>query len=421
MSIQFTCENCQKNLKVPESAAGKRGRCNQCGHLNTIPAASPAELVSDVVASDPAPQPIGSGGAAATYNVKSAVNGAVFGPADEATLQGWLGEGRITPNCQLQQTGSQNWTPASAMFPALGAAAGVAASATASSSGDAYSEFKQSFESPKKQGELNPYAPALSPHVPGSGHNVSREIVPTSGDIGFCISHGWKTWTENFGLLLAVSATTIGVNYAFQFLQGMVQVGLGAAGDMWLMGIGVAVVVLISLVVQAWLGLGATKLICQLCRGERAEYATLFGNGGRVPLLLLLGFLFYLPFFVVFGGAFLFIGPDGLQGPGAGEAGVALGITMLVTLAVFFILMLTVWPIYFMLADTKLGFGELVSKGFKVGLKNCLIAIPVFFVAFLVAMMGIFACFIGLIATVPAGQAIMATAYLNMSGQLKPR
>ena len=138
MSIQFDCENCQKKLKVPQSAAGKRGRCNQCGHLNTIPAVASAETIIDTVAANdggaPVATPIGSGSGDETYNVKSAVNGAVFGPADSATLQKWLDEGRITPNCQLQETGTTGWTMASAMFPALGAAAGSA---------DAFSQFQQ--------------------------------------------------------------------------------------------------------------------------------------------------------------------------------------------------------------------------------------------------------------------------------------
>jgi len=73
-----------------------------------------------------------------------------------------------------------------------------------------------------------------------------------------------------------------------------------------------------------------------------------------------------------------------------------------------------------MIADTDLGF-EVFGKGFSVGLKNCLIIIPIGFVAGMASIMGIVGCGIGVIATVPAGQAMIAAAYLNMTGQLAPK
>jgi len=91
MPIQFACENCQQNLKVPDSAAGKRGRCNACGHLNMIPAvaatvetaASNTSAVEATPVAEPAANTLDPG----KFNVKSAVNGGVFGPADSATLK----------------------------------------------------------------------------------------------------------------------------------------------------------------------------------------------------------------------------------------------------------------------------------------------------------------------------------------------
>ena len=37
MPITFRCEGCQKDVTAPDAAAGKRGRCPFCGHLNAIP------------------------------------------------------------------------------------------------------------------------------------------------------------------------------------------------------------------------------------------------------------------------------------------------------------------------------------------------------------------------------------------------
>ncbi len=40
MTIAFQCQGCQKDIKAPDEATGKRGKCPFCGHSNFIP--SPA-------------------------------------------------------------------------------------------------------------------------------------------------------------------------------------------------------------------------------------------------------------------------------------------------------------------------------------------------------------------------------------------
>ncbi|MFW6133250.1 MAG: hypothetical protein ACOC8F_05080 [Planctomycetota bacterium] len=37
MSITFHCEHCRKQIKAPDSAGGKRGKCPFCGQSNYIP------------------------------------------------------------------------------------------------------------------------------------------------------------------------------------------------------------------------------------------------------------------------------------------------------------------------------------------------------------------------------------------------
>lgn len=37
MSITFRCEQCRKDVKAPDAAAGKRGKCPHCGHSSYIP------------------------------------------------------------------------------------------------------------------------------------------------------------------------------------------------------------------------------------------------------------------------------------------------------------------------------------------------------------------------------------------------
>jgi predicted Zn finger-like uncharacterized protein len=40
--MQIVCTQCQAKIKVPDSAAGKKGKCPKCGTILTIPAAPPA-------------------------------------------------------------------------------------------------------------------------------------------------------------------------------------------------------------------------------------------------------------------------------------------------------------------------------------------------------------------------------------------
>src|SRR5437762_285003 len=42
--MQVTCSNCQSKIRVPDAAAGKKGKCPKCGNIIAIPAAeAPAE------------------------------------------------------------------------------------------------------------------------------------------------------------------------------------------------------------------------------------------------------------------------------------------------------------------------------------------------------------------------------------------
>jgi hypothetical protein len=46
MSIKFQCEHCRKEVKAPDEAAGRRGKCPFCGESNYVPRpVSPDELL----------------------------------------------------------------------------------------------------------------------------------------------------------------------------------------------------------------------------------------------------------------------------------------------------------------------------------------------------------------------------------------
>src|SRR5205085_11696902 len=41
--MQIVCTSCQAKIKVPDSAAGKKGKCPKCGTVLTLPLSAPTE------------------------------------------------------------------------------------------------------------------------------------------------------------------------------------------------------------------------------------------------------------------------------------------------------------------------------------------------------------------------------------------
>lgn len=87
----ITCSNCQSKIRVPDSAAGKKGKCPKCATVITIPAAEEAPLeatLPEPVAEEPAGSPFdfSEGAPPATGGRKAGVEDdeVVEEPAEEA-------------------------------------------------------------------------------------------------------------------------------------------------------------------------------------------------------------------------------------------------------------------------------------------------------------------------------------------------
>jgi phage FluMu protein Com len=53
MSITFRCEHCNKEVKAPDAAGGKRGKCPFCGQSNYIPSPVSEADILDLAPEDP--------------------------------------------------------------------------------------------------------------------------------------------------------------------------------------------------------------------------------------------------------------------------------------------------------------------------------------------------------------------------------
>ncbi len=128
MPIEITCTGCERRLRVPDKVAGKRIKCPKCETVLRVPDASAEDEPPTVKQSptkesvaakmEPEPQPSLSD----SWYLKGE-DGEDYGPVPKTELDGWMGEGRITSDCQLLQDGADQWQWASDVYPELKAPA----------------------------------------------------------------------------------------------------------------------------------------------------------------------------------------------------------------------------------------------------------------------------------------------------------
>ncbi|MDA7951311.1 MAG: GYF domain-containing protein [Pirellulaceae bacterium] len=108
--MNIACPHCQQVIGIPPDSGGQQLRCPQCNGVFIAP-------FSEEEPSTFSPSETGSSGvdSSAQYHVKG-VDGNVYGPADFATLEQWVKEGRITADNQICVVGTDNWQGASTLF-----------------------------------------------------------------------------------------------------------------------------------------------------------------------------------------------------------------------------------------------------------------------------------------------------------------
>jgi hypothetical protein len=149
MPIEVFCDSCQKKLRVPDTAAGKRIKCPKCQGVINVPAAvasggggglsGPVPTMPTI----PTPSKLASKSSGAinvpkmsTPTPKSTVgktpskaaveqwfvqteDGQQYGPVSRTELDQWYAEGRVTTETQLLRDGGDQWQWASDIYPDL--------------------------------------------------------------------------------------------------------------------------------------------------------------------------------------------------------------------------------------------------------------------------------------------------------------
>ncbi len=437
MPIVFHCANCQKKYKAADASAGKTGRCTDCGHINRIPAARPTPPESSTGANQP-------GGK--TYEVKSSINGAVFGPADQNLLRQWLKEDRITADCEIKQVGTDAWVPANGVFPEFrnstsndpsdvnangnqssndnhndyaddyaGQIAPVLGASSVSSTvatdvAAAANSTANPFAGIGPQGSasmsVNPYA-AGSTGATGADHaRVLEDITPTYADLEFIFQRAFEVYRRNWGVLVGGGLVMLLALIGAGMLAGALS-ALGTAAEL------VGGVLLIAL--PSFLTTGYVKMAIKASRGDPIEISDLSTAADRI--LPLLGYYALICLSSLIPGvAVLALLVSGAQGLMPIELASALGMLIYV---VMMTAGLFLWPGLFLIIDKKTSVLKAFSVGFAIAKKNIFQFIAVYIAACVIAWIGVLGLGIGLFFTAPLGLLVVCCAYLNMAGMLK--
>jgi hypothetical protein len=123
MPITLTCGTCGSTLEVPVEHAGKQARCPQCNQVSRVPEITAAPRMHGVDSdgtgsTGPHGEPSEAAPTAPVFWSLKTPEGQQYGPVSQEDLQRWVGEGRITNDCELRETGGV-WRPADQVFPSL--------------------------------------------------------------------------------------------------------------------------------------------------------------------------------------------------------------------------------------------------------------------------------------------------------------
>jgi len=118
MPVTFTCDSCNKRLRVKDELAGKKIRCPNCSEVVAVEPEAEGSDSGQVAPPPPASSPAESGPLVEQWFLKTE-DGEMYGPIPKPELDEWFGEGRVTADSQLLRDGEDQWQWASDIYPEL--------------------------------------------------------------------------------------------------------------------------------------------------------------------------------------------------------------------------------------------------------------------------------------------------------------
>ena len=289
-------------------------------------------------------------------------DGKEYGPVTDADVRKWIGEGRLSALSQAKSESDAEFR-ALAQFP----------------------EFAEAFGSPS--------APAtIAPPNRAGGATDDYEL-----DLGDCISRAWALVKSNFWPIVGVSTLVIlaigAINQIFGLITNPIINQMIATHNFSAHGILIVVgVTIISAPVSTIFMAGLFKYYLKLIRGESASVGDAFsGFGPQTGQLILLSLVQM---------TLVMVGCVCCLIPG-----------IYLSVAWYFALPLVI--------DRGLGFWDAMQLSRRLVNKHWFIVFAAMLVFGLLSMLGIIACGIGILATLPIGMIALMYAYETIFGAQK--
>src|SRR5262245_19772262 len=359
MPIEFRCSQCSQLLRVPDDSAGKNARCPKCQALMIVPGGTADAPLPMAQIAQPAE------GATADHRP---VHSSVFLPPEKNAFS-------------YPSAGSE--TEASGPPPDFGA------------TDNPFSESAKGnpFGAANPSASLNPYAsPASIAMLMPAAAVPSLPINPQPVPADVVFNYAWEIWKTNLGLLVGVTLTIVGANYAIAIAAGGLQVVLQQQGEADMARIVEVLGQIVSVGVQFYLGIGKAQINLKLARRQAASYGDLFGGLHVVLPLFLAGII----------AAF----------------GLIVGFLMLII--PFILMLLAFWPFYYLIIDEKTGILESFSVAYRITQGNWASTFVLWLMSIGISLLGCLALCAGALLSIPLISMMFAVAYLMMSGQLRP-
>jgi hypothetical protein len=263
----------------------------------------------------------------------------------------------------------------------------------------------------------NPYSAPEAELTP-----VSRYAPGPRGDAPFSasmvIGQAWEIYRDRLAIVLPVGLIPIGIIWLYVFVGNMMAQQVDQSAPMAILAMLAFNIGQVAL--QLWLTIGQSVALLKVARGEDAEVADVFRGGAYllryVGATIVLG-LTCLGIFAVC------LAPGGLVfavgGRDASTAGiVALVIGGVIGLVAWIVISVRLYQYTYLIIDRDAGVMESLRGSWELTRGHTLELIGLMIIAGLIAMSGVFACFVGIIFTIPLSMLIYACIYVALNGEV---
>ncbi len=267
----------------------------------------------------------------------------------------------------------------------------------------------------------NPYqSPAASFDAPQAAIGAGvLPIVPTKMDLGDVLNRTWEIYKSQLGMLILIIFAAIGINMGTGMINNVVALAVNAAtNDMAIRMISQGFVQIVLAVFQIWLGIGQTRFMLKVGRGQPAEFSDLFTGGPYLINTLLASLLMGLAMAAV---AVPLAAPPGiawLVTKGDQQVTLMVGFaSAILFLPVLAFVGLSFSQFQHLIIDRNMGVMDSLRTSYEIMSGNRLLLFVYGIIATFLYLLGALACCVGILFTLPYCILGMSVAYLVITGQ----